>query len=191
MLERGRRLRVVRLLRDDDPHPHAAPRRGEDPLDHVAVGEVGVHHVEALARAVDLLADRLRGRDVAAGDHLRERDRRRARVGRLREERRQVGRQRPAVPAEARQERRLRLPDDVAGDAHHHVVEAAVLEVVLDAGAARPRDRAVDHVELAMVGAADLVLAPVDALAVGEEAVAVEREDVVDDDLRARGGEAA
>ncbi len=42
-----------------------------------------------------------------------------------------------------------------------------------------------------MVGAADLVLAPVDALAVGEEAVAVEREDVVDDDLRARGGEAA
>ena len=90
------------------------------------------------------------------------------------------------MTAKARQERRLRLPDDVAGDAHHHVVEAAVLEVVLDPRAAGPRDGAVDHVELAVVGAADLVLAPVDALAVGEEAVAVEREDVVDDDLGAR-----
>ena len=90
------------------------------------------------------------------------------------------------MAAEARQERRLRLPHDVAGDAHHHVVEAAVLEVVLDARSAGPRDRSVDDVQLAMVGAADLVLAPVELLVVGEEAVPVEREHVVDDDLRAR-----
>ena len=89
------------------------------------------------------------------------------------------------MSAEARQERRLCLPHDVAGDAHHHVVEAAVLEVVLDSGSAGPRDRSVDDVELAVIGAADLVLAPVDALPVGEAAVAVERDQVVDDDLRA------
>ena len=127
---------------------------------------------------------------MAAGDHLRERDRRRALVGGRGEVGGEVGPERAAVPAEARQERRLRLADDGAGDAHHHVVEAAVLEVVLDPRAAGPGDGAVDHVELAVVGAAHLVLAPVDALAVGEEAVAVEREDVVDDDLGAGVGEA-
>ena len=102
----------------------------------------------------------------------------------------EVGRQRPAVAPEARQERRLRLPHDVAGDAHHHVVEPAVLEVVLDPGSAGPRDRSVDDVELAVVGAAELVLAPVDALAVGVEA-ALDAGEVVDDDLRAGRGELA
>ena len=58
-------------------------------------------------------------------------------------------------------------------------------------GSAGPGDRAVDHVQLAVVGAAELVLAPVDALAVREEPVAVGREHVVDDDLRARRGEPA
>ena len=127
---------------------------------------------------------------MAAGDHLRERDRRRALVGGRGEVGGEVGPERAAVPAEARQERRLRLPDDGAGDPHHDVVEAAVLEVVLDPRPAGPGDGAVDHVQLAVVGAADLVLAPVDALAVGKEPVAVEREDVVDDDLGARVGEA-
>ena len=37
-----------------------------------------------------------------------------------------------------------------------------------------------------MVGAADLVLAPVEVLVVREQAVPVEGKDVVDDDLRAR-----
>ena len=120
---------------------------------------------------------------MAAGDHLRERDRRRALVGGRGEVRGEVGPERAAVTAEARQERRLRLADDGAGHPHHHVVEAAVLEVVLDPRPAGPGDGAVDHVQLAVVGAAHLVLTPVDALAVGEEAVAVEREDVVDDDL--------
>ena len=94
-----------------------------------------------------------------------------------------------AVTAEARQEGRLCLPDDVARDANHHVVEAAVLEVILDAGAAGPRDLAVDHVELPVVGTADLVLAPVEVTVVRVEAVAVERQHVVDHDLRSRVGE--
>ena len=111
----------------------------------------------------------------AAGDHLRERDRRRARVGLLGEQAREVGRQRPAATVEARQERRLGLPHDVAGDAHHHVVEAAVLEVILEACAADPRDRPVDDVQLAMVDPAELAAAPGEPLAVGEEAAALER----------------
>ena len=91
---------------------------------------------------------------------------------------------------EARQERRLCLPDDIAGDSHHHVVEPAVLEMVLDTRATRPDDRIVDHIELAVIGPADLVLPPIDPLAVGVEAVPVGREDVVDDDLRSGGSEA-
>ena len=94
------------------------------------------------------------------------------------------------MAAEARQKRRLRLSHDIAGDAHHHVVEAAVLEVILDARSARPGDRAVEDVQLPMVGATDFVLAPVETLVVGEEAVPVEREHVVDDDLRSRRREA-
>ena len=85
---------------------------------------------------------------------------------------------------EARQKRRLRLPDDVSGDAHHHVVEAAVLEVVLDPRAAGPRDRAVDDVELAVIGAANLVLTPVQLPLFRVQPVAIDRKDIVDDDLR-------
>jgi len=68
-------------------------------------------------------------------------------------------------------------------------VEAAIVEVILDAGAACPRDRSVDDVELAMVSAAELVPAPVERLTAREETVSVGREHVVDDDLRARGSE--
>ena len=93
------------------------------------------------------------------------------------------------MPAKARQECGLGLTHDVAGDPDHHVVKASVLEVILDPGAACPGGRTVDHVELAVVGSPDLVLAPVELLVVGVEAVAVEREDVVDDDLRPPGGE--
>ncbi len=91
---------------------------------------------------------------------------------------------------EAREKGGLRLPDDVAGHPHHDVVEAAVLEVVLDAGAAGPGDLSVDHVQLAVVGPADLVLAPVEAAVVRVEAVPVERDGVVHDDLRSCVGEA-
>ena len=54
----------------------------------------------------------------------------------------------------------------------------------------RPRDRAVDHVELAVVGAAELVLARVEPQPVGEVAEPGGREHVVDDDPRARRREA-
>ena len=64
--------------------------------------------------------------------------------------------------AEGHQEQRLRLAHDVAGDPGHDVVELPVFEVVLDSGAADPGDGAVDHVELAVVGTADVVLAPVE-----------------------------
>ncbi len=113
----------------------------------------------------------------------------RAGVGRRGEVGVEVVGQGSAVTAEAREEGGLCLPDDVARDANHHVVEAAVLEVVLDACAAGPRDLAVDHVELPVVGTADLVLAPVEMAMVRVEAVAVERQHVVDDDLRTRVGE--
>ena len=42
------------------------------------------------------------------------------------------------MAVEARQERRLRLPDDAAGHPHHDVVEAAVPEVILDPRPAGP-----------------------------------------------------
>ena len=125
----------------------------------------------------------------AAGDHLRQRDRRRTGLGRSGEQTGDVLRQRPALAAEARQERRLRLPNYVAGDPDHHVVEAAVLEVILDARSADPGDRSVDYVQLAVVDAAELAAAQREPLAVGVEPVALERGEVGDDDLRARLGE--
>ena len=92
-----------------------------------------------------------------------------------------------AVPVEAREERGLGLSyDGAAGDADHQVVEAAVLEVILDTGSARPGDRPVDHIQLAMLGVSELVLPWVETLRVRVEAVPVEREQVVDDDLGSR-----
>ena len=130
------------------------------------------------------------GRNPPAGEHLRKRDRRRAGFGLLGEQAGEVGRQRAAVTVESGQEGRLRLPHDVAGDAHHHIVEGAVLEVVLETRAAGPRDGSVDHVQLAMVDPAQLALPPSALLTIGEEAAALERREVVHDDLRARRGEA-
>ena len=60
------------------------------------------------------------------------------------------------MAAETREERCLRLPHDVAGNPHDHVMEAAVLEVILDPGSADPRDLSVNDIELPVVGAADL-----------------------------------
>ena len=62
------------------------------------------------------------------------------------------------MAAEAHQEERLRLTDDVAGHTHHDVVELAVREVVLDPRTPDPDDGAVDDIELPMVGMADVVL---------------------------------
>ena len=60
-------------------------------------------------------------------------------------------RNRPTEPAEARDEDQLELRDHRAGDADEQVVEAAVLEVILDPGAADPADAAVDDDDLAMI----------------------------------------
>jgi hypothetical protein len=138
VLERRRRRAVVGALGDDEPHLHAVAGGGEDPPDHVTVGDVGVHDVQALARARDLLADRRRRGDEAAGEALGEHDRRAAPVLRDREAGGEVGRQPAAVAVEAREERRLQLAHDVPRDPDHHVVEPAVVEVVLQPGAARP-----------------------------------------------------
>ena len=189
VLERRRGLAAVRLLRDHQPHLRAAPSGCEDQLDHAVVGDVGVHDVEPLVRAADLLADRLARRGEPARHDLRERDGDRAGVLRLGEAGGQVRRQPAAMRVEAAEERCLGLAHDVARESCHHVVEAAVLEVVLDPRAADPGDRAVDHVELAMVGGAELMLPRVEPQRVREVAQPSEREHVVDDDRSARRGE--
>ncbi len=58
---------------------------------------------------------------------------------------------RPAEPAKAREEDELELRHQGPGHADEQIVEATVLEVVLDAGAADPANPSVDHDELAMV----------------------------------------
>jgi hypothetical protein len=62
-------------------------------------------------------------------------------------------RDRAAEPAEAGEEDELQLRDHRAREADEQVVEAAVVEVVLDPGAADPGDAAVDDEQLAVVDA--------------------------------------
>ena len=71
-----------------------------------------------------------------------------------------LGRDRSAEPAEAGEEDQLELRGHRAGHAHAEVVEAAVVEVVLDPGAADPADPAVDDEELAVVDVAEPVEVP-------------------------------
>src|SRR4051812_36421571 len=87
---------------------------------------------------------------------------------------------------EAHQEERLRLSDDVAGHTNHHVVELPVLEMILEPGASRPRNHTVDHVELAMIDAADIVSPPVERALARIQAGRGARQQLVDDYLRAR-----
>ena len=69
-----------------------------------------------------------------------------------REEHREIGRRDLATePADARDEHELELSDDRPGDAHEEIVEAAVLEVVLDPRSADPPDATVDDRDLAVV----------------------------------------
>ena len=60
----------------------------------------------------------------------------------------------PSELREAAQEGRLQLADERPGDAHEQVVEAAIFEVVLDAGTAHPADASVDDIQLAVVDVA-------------------------------------
>jgi hypothetical protein len=87
----------------------------------------------------------------------------------LGEDRRDVGDwYRAAQPAKARDEDQLELRDDRSDDAKEQVVEAAVLEVVLDAGAADPTDPAVDDHDLAVIDVADPVEVPAERAAASE-----------------------
>ena len=63
-------------------------------------------------------------------------------------------------PAQAGDEHELELRDDRALDAHEQVVELAVLEVILDPGAADPADPAVDDHDLAVVDVPEAAQVP-------------------------------
>ena len=87
-------------------------------------------------------------------------DRARSRVE-WREELRGAGRRdRATEPAQAGDEHELELRDDRALDAHEQVVELAVLEVILDPGAADPADPAVDDHDLAVVDVPEAAQVP-------------------------------
>ncbi len=65
-----------------------------------------------------------------------------------------------AQPAECRDEHELQLRDDRPGDTEEEIMEAPVVEVVLDPRAADPADAAVDDDELAVVDASEPVEVP-------------------------------
>ena len=147
---------VVRIARDEQPHARAPPGGALDPLDHAAVGHVGVDDVERLARRVEQLRDRVGDRPEAARARCAARPRARAspracagnRLGSV------LDRHGAAEAAEAREHDELELRDDRPLEPEEQVVEAAVLEVVLDPGAADPADPAVDDEQLAVVDVA-------------------------------------
>ena len=69
-------------------------------------------------------------------------------------------RHRSAQPAEAGEEHELELVDDRARDADEQIVEATVLEVVLDARPTDPADPAVDDEHLAVIEVPERVQVP-------------------------------
>ena len=79
-----------------------------------------------------------------------------------------LGRNLAAEPTEARDEDELKLRDDGPGHTEEEVVEAAVLEVVLDPGATDPADTPVHEHNLAVVDMAQAGEVPV-RLAVAPE----------------------
>ena len=133
-------------------HAHASSGGPLDPADHAAVRHVGIDDVESLARAVEHPGDL-----VGDGTELPRRvveDDRRYPLAVL--QRRKQGvqlsrRDLAAKPAVTGDEDELELRDDRPGHAHEEVVEAPVLEVVFDAGAADPPDAAVDDHDLAVI----------------------------------------
>ena len=68
------------------------------------------------------------------------------------------------MEAEIGQKRQLQLCHRVAGHAHEDVVEAAVIEPVLDPCAADPADLSIDDEHLAVIEVAELLKPPVDTL---------------------------
>ena len=144
---------VVRIRRDEEPNPNAAPCGILDPSDHSAIGDVRVDDIQRLGGGLEQARDRGGDRPEPTWGVVQ--DDRRNRVSaliQLREQGVDLSDANPAAePAEAGQEDELELCDHRAGDTDEQVVEATVLEVVLDSGAADPTYAAVDDYELAMV----------------------------------------
>ena len=168
---RRRARPVVRLGRDEEADAHPARRSALDPADHAAVGHVRVDDVERLDRAVEEARDLGRDRTERPRRVVQDAGAQRVVPAVERGEQRvELGGGHPsAEPAEARDEDELELRDDRAGDADEEVVEAAVLEVVLDPGAADPAGPAVDDDRLAMVDVAELGEVPAQILLGAEQ----------------------
>ena len=129
---------VVRVRRNEQPDTNSTSGCVLDPLDHPAVCDVGVDDVECLGRGLEQARDRIGDRPVPARRVVQHASGNRASLER-REEGIQFGDgNRSSQPAEAGEKDELELGDDRAGDAQEQVVEATVLEVVLDSRAARP-----------------------------------------------------
>ena len=116
--------------------------------------------------------DRVGDRPVAAGRVVEDDGRNGIRPGiELREQRLEIGRGNLASePPEAGEEHELQLCDHRAGDAEEQVVEAAVLEVVLDAGAADPADSTVDDHDLAVIDVAEPAQVPAELAVASQQA---------------------
>ena len=162
-LLRRRARPVVRVRGDEEPDPHAAPRRVRHPSDHRAVGDVRVHDVERPGRAVHqrVAMASVIGRYLPGALCRTTRGHGRSVSRVLGEERGELGRVHVAAePAKRGEEDELELRDDGAREPQEHVVEPAVLEVVLDARSADPAGQAVDDDDLAVVDVPELVEVP-------------------------------
>ena len=162
---------VVRIRRDEEAHTDAAPRRALDSPDHAAVGHVRVDDVERFGRVVEDVRDRIGDRPVAAGSVVQ--DAGRHRLGPVLQGGKECVELSPvdlaAEPAKTRQEDELELRHHRAFDTDKDVVEAAVLEVVLDACAPDPADMTVHDHELAMVDVPEPAQVPVGLAAVRQQ----------------------
>ena len=152
VLLRRRACPVVRVRGNEEADTDAAPRRLFDAPDHRAVGHVRVDDVESRGRAVEQLRDRVGDRPVPAGRVVEHdgRDRIRAASSAGKSASSSPG---DLTPSQRRLARKTSWSCETTGpfDADEEVVEAAVVEVILDPGAADPADAAVDDHDLAMV----------------------------------------
>ena len=159
---------VVRVRRDEEADVDAAAGRAFDAPDHPAVRDVRVDDVERLPGAVEQARDGVGDRAVAAR-RVVEDDRGDVAGALVREQRFDPVRL-PAQPAQARDEDELELRHDRPGDPDEQVVEAPVLEVILDPRAADPADPAVHDDDLAMVDVPEAREIPVQGAASAERA---------------------
>src|SRR4030095_14078875 len=141
-----------------------------DAPDHAAVGDIGVDDVQGVVRILQQARDGVCDGALATRRVVEDERRNgvRPRVE-VREERLDVvPRDRAAEPPEAGEEHELELRDYRAGHPQEEIVEAAVLEVVLDAGSTDPPDSAVDDYELAVIDMAEAAEVPAGRAVVAE-----------------------